>query len=568
MVDWSSDESDSSDDEMLEYKVTNWRIRGRGLLRSRRFKLLVIVVVFAIGFLLRMMFFDADGLGGVTELSDEELMSQKGVETVKDLKFSSRNLASKVDAPFQIGCREIDSSGPRANAAFVVLAMNSEIDQVVKSMNSMERHFNQWFNYPWVFLNDEPFDESFKQTVKQYTQSEVEFGTISPEDWNFGNVDPEEFKQYIESQGDRRIYYGNKAGYHKMCRYFSGAFYKHELVKKRDWYWRVEPNVEFFCDITYDPFIEMEKHGKKYGFAIVIHELYRTVPSLFRETKAFTKEHNIKPTKLWRMLVKNFKYSSGTNEDDYDMIKEREHIFNRIEEDLTIEKFLSIKDKTDLSAIDPSLIGKLAARARDPPLLHEDRFDYEEYNLCHFWSNFEIAQTSLFTSELYQKYYDRLERSGGFYKERWGDAPIHSLAIAMMLDIKEIHYFRDIGYKHSTLGHCPANSKVNQLPYAPSAANVNNANFQLYKPNRPRTNGVGCRCRCPMFHREIEDSGSLCMNQWVRTTRDDYVPYKPIDLDYARYKIGKRLDRFLKRGGRLGDSNIGAEMAEARGFNP
>lgn len=27
-------------------------------------------------------------------------------------------------------------------------------------------------------------------------------------------------------------------------------FYKHELLTKYEWYWRVEPEIKYFCDIT------------------------------------------------------------------------------------------------------------------------------------------------------------------------------------------------------------------------------------------------------------------------------------------------------------------------------
>ena len=31
---------------------------------------------------------------------------------------------------------------------------------------------------------------------------------------------------------------------------FYSFFYKHELLQKYDWYWRVEPEIKYFCDIT------------------------------------------------------------------------------------------------------------------------------------------------------------------------------------------------------------------------------------------------------------------------------------------------------------------------------
>lgn len=40
------------------------------------------------------------------------------------------------------------------------------------------------------------------------------------------------------------------------------------------------------------------------------------------------------------------------------------------------------------------------------------------YNTCHFWSNFEIADLSLWRSNAYLKLFDHLDKSGGFYYER------------------------------------------------------------------------------------------------------------------------------------------------------
>ena len=34
-----------------------------------------------------------------------------------------------------------------------------------------------------------------------------------------------------------------------------------------------------------------------------------------------------------------------------------------------------------------------------------------EYNLCHFWSNFEIGDLRFFRSEAYQEYFSYLDRS-------------------------------------------------------------------------------------------------------------------------------------------------------------
>lgn len=44
-----------------------------------------------------------------------------------------------------------------------MLARNSELDQVELSVRRLEQRFNHKYNYPWVFLNDEPFTEEFQK---------------------------------------------------------------------------------------------------------------------------------------------------------------------------------------------------------------------------------------------------------------------------------------------------------------------------------------------------------------------------------------------------------------------
>lgn len=113
--------------------------------------------------------------------------------------------------------------GPRANAAFVVLARNKEIDGVIQSLKSIERHFNRWFHYPYVFLNDAEFDDAFKDTVKNYTSAPVEFGKIDDSMWGYPDwVDHEVAKEGIRKQGDAAIMYGGMESYHHMCRFYSG----------------------------------------------------------------------------------------------------------------------------------------------------------------------------------------------------------------------------------------------------------------------------------------------------------------------------------------------------------
>lgn len=49
------------------------------------------------------------------------------------------------------------------------------------------------------------------------------------------------------------------------------------------------------------------------------------------------------------------------------------------------------------------------------------------YNLCHFWSNFEIADMRFWRSKVYQDFFNYLDATGNFFYERWGGTQVLSL---------------------------------------------------------------------------------------------------------------------------------------------
>jgi mannosyltransferase len=139
------------------------------------------------------------------------------------LTLPLRKISEEHDKVFETGCLEPNTSTPRANAAFVVLARNKELEGVIQSMKSIERHFNHWYHYPYVFLNDGEFNSTFKETVAKYASSSVEFGKVGPEMWGYPDwIDPKVAKEGIAKQGDAAVMYGGLESYHAMCRFYSG----------------------------------------------------------------------------------------------------------------------------------------------------------------------------------------------------------------------------------------------------------------------------------------------------------------------------------------------------------
>ncbi|KAM3574953.1 hypothetical protein VYU27_003080 [Nannochloropsis oceanica] len=65
-----------------------------------------------------------------------------------------------------------------------------------------------------------------------------------------------------------------------------------------------------------------------------------------------------------------------------------------------------------------------------------------------FYNNFEISHRSIWTNPVVMDFMEHVDRLGGIYYVRWGDAPIRSLAVALVVPETEVHYFSDIGYAH------------------------------------------------------------------------------------------------------------------------
>ncbi len=89
--------------------------------------------------------------------------------------YPSNNAPSRLPPPHQThpGVNPIhpDTFSPqqplRENATFFMLTTNSETDirGAVQSVSELEHRFNHKYNYPWIFLNDQPFSDEFKSYV-------------------------------------------------------------------------------------------------------------------------------------------------------------------------------------------------------------------------------------------------------------------------------------------------------------------------------------------------------------------------------------------------------------------
>jgi alpha 1,2-mannosyltransferase len=79
---------------------------------------------------------------------------------------------------------------------------------------------------------------------------------------------------------------------------------------------------------------------------------------------------------------------------------------------------------------------------------------------CHYWNNFEIVSIDFFRDKGYQSLFHTLDASGGFFYERWGDAPVRSWALSALARKDQVIYFEEVGYQHPWWFKCPPKSAV------------------------------------------------------------------------------------------------------------
>ena len=66
-----------------------------------------------------------------------------------------------------------------------------------------------------------------------------------------------------------------------------------------------------------------------------------------------------------------------------------------------------------------------------------------------FYNNFEISHSSVWRSSRYRSFFEQVDREGGIYYNRWGDAAIKSIGVSLVVAESAIHRFSDIGYTHT-----------------------------------------------------------------------------------------------------------------------
>lgn len=179
--------------------------------------------------------------------------------------------------------------------------------------------------------------------------------------------------------------------------------------------------AEYTCHLEYDIFRFMQENNMAYGFNMAILDDEQSFSSLRQTTQAFRNTH--------KKLVHK--------EANMDWALHRSK--------------------------DPDSLIRAASMIYDTPATGGQG----KNNHCQFDFDFEIGSLDFFRGSAHQAYFHHLDKSGGFYYERFGNTAVHTLSISMLLPKHRVWYFQDIGYSVSLCEDCPGHSK--KLPVDPES---------------------------------------------------------------------------------------------------
>ncbi|CEG63604.1 hypothetical protein RMATCC62417_00722 [Rhizopus microsporus] len=280
--------------------------------------------------------------------------------------------------------------------AYYMVVRNEKLNEAKAVIKSMEEQMKNGTRYPWVILNNQHFTLDFQKYIKRVTKAPVFFGKIDLHAWEYP-------------------------------------------------YWIDIPRAE---DMMFDQDFDEVYNKAKLSY----HQLLRYHAGFFFHHPLL---RDVEYT--WR-VEPGADYSCKMDQDLFLIMKEQDKklgfVITMKEAPQTIPTLWTRVN--EFREIYPQHV--LDLNSTIYPWIYSDRED--DYNYCHFWTNFQLADLSFFRSEAYQKYFEYLDKTGNFFYERWGDAPVQTIAAALFLRKEEIHFFNEIGYTHSIATHCPYDEQL------------------------------------------------------------------------------------------------------------
>ena len=301
------------------------------------------------------------------------------------------------------------------NAAIVYLGdFGSEkiIDSLEKSLEALYNYFLQWESrYPVYVYFESSHRDLLTPTLKSRLQAATNNLNLSPLSHSAISssspmkllsfheiIDFEEIPSYVNRSDIPAEYGGRGVGYRFMCRFWAYGFFNQPSALNLRYYWRLDTDLFLRRAIRLDPFQYMEVRNIGYFHGVSAFESHEVVIGLWDTALEYMRVRRIYP-------------------DQVIMLSNVVHLKNHHEQAMFSD---------DRSGVE---------RVLSMPL--DDAIDHLKsagYNAFMHYNNFELSRVDIWRSVEYLDFFFFVDRAGGILTRRWGDAPIRTLALAVMHD--------------------------------------------------------------------------------------------------------------------------------------
>ncbi|KAG7897688.1 hypothetical protein KL935_004869 [Ogataea polymorpha] len=289
----------------------------------------------------------------------------------------------------------------RANGTFVSIVQEGDMEKLLNTVHQVEETWNHNYHYPYVFLSSQNISTEFQHKLREKCSGDVVFDRIPQSLWTVpSTTDARRVKESMKKLAAKGVQLANDIEHRNKMRFKAGYFFNTGIMRHYKYYWNLEAGSDYFCNIDYDIFKFMEQNNLVHGFAISLYDNPHAVETLWPRTLEFVQQHPA-------YVDNNASFTWLT-----ESLQNPEHT-------------------------------KIA----------------NGYSTCYFSSAFEIGDMDFYRSEIYADYFRHLEDSGGFYYERWGDAPVRSIALTLFGDKTKIWWFRDMGVAQDPYHNRPLSDK-------------------------------------------------------------------------------------------------------------
>jgi hypothetical protein len=253
---------------------------------------------------------------------------------------------------------------------YLVRSSDEDIEMFNQSLSLLEKNLLKYTSGTDILVFVEDSFELYKEKV--VTDLDLQYHTIQFEVPDYPKEIADQIPEFFPhpTHGNGPIEWGHPGfsmGYRHMCRMFSGELYNFDVIRKYNYYLRLDTDSYIHTPLNYDIFDWAKNNNCYYGFI---------APAVQTDNPKVIEG-------LWEFVKESYP--------------------NNIPEGMM------------------------------------------------FYTNFELGKVDWFLTSPYMEFYNKIDKSGGIYTKRWGDAPIKFLGVNLFMPQENIQPVTGFTYQHGAV---------------------------------------------------------------------------------------------------------------------